>query len=284
MRILLAVVAAWLCACASFSTLKTARAIDQGTSQVAVSVGAIGVTLPKDAPSNGTRKDQVQVVPQFELSARYGIADGFDLGVKVWALGGEVNSTISLVRSASFDLALAPSVGLIDYSYTDSNNNTTQVVEVFGKLPLLFGLRFGPGNEDELVFGPEIIAVAVAAGDDYNNTYSTSGALAGGLIGISFKVNRWLRVMPELTVLTPISSFPTPSSYSTPGDQVIQHWGDPKSVFYQIALGFAWGDDGFEHPRYAPPPRDYYRPAPRYYAPPPNAYPPPPAAPYRGDE
>jgi hypothetical protein len=277
--------------CASFSTFKTARALDQGQTQVTFSGSAIVDTIPYN---DGTGRQYVRGDPQFELGVRYGIVDGFDLGVKVWSLGGEINSTISIVRSRYFDLALAPSVGLVNYSYDSAcdafgdNCNTINVLELFAKVPLLFGVRFGPQQEHELVFGPEVVPITVLTGDDYGNGTSSSGLLLGGVLGVSIKTTPWLRIMPELTVLTPVVHYfdgTDSSGVYESGYGLINGYGRAGSVLYQAGLGFSWGGDGFEHPRYVPPPRreyrDYYPPPPRY-APPPPGYPPPP--PPRSDD
>ncbi len=265
--------------------MKTARAIDPGTSQVTFSGGVVGANVPYD---DGSGRVHRPAGPQFELGVRYGIADGFDVGAKVWALGGELNSTISLVRSRVFDLALAPSIGLVSYNYgTDCDSfgyncdDAIDVLDLFLKVPLLFGVRFGAQQEHELVFGPEIVPVFVATGDeDTGNSVATSGVLLGGVLGVSLKATPWLRVMPEVTVLTPVSGYFVPPDSE---ENYINSYGRSGSIFYQIGLGFSWGDDGFGRPRYVPPPRrEYYPPPPPGYAPPPPGYVPPP--PYRGDE
>ena len=282
LRSALAVVAGCFLGCASFSTFKTARALDQGQTQVTLSGGVIADTVPSHDASGS---QYVEAAPQFELGIRYGIVDGFDLGAKVWSLGGEINSTISLVRSRYFDLALAPSVGLVNYSYdTDcdafGNNcmNNISVLELFAKVPLLFGVRFGPQQEHELVFGPEVVPITVLTGDDYGNSSASSGLLLGGLLGISLKTTPWLRIMPEITVLTPVVHYfdgSDPSGAYEGGYGLINGYGRSGSVFYQAGLGFSWGGDGFEHPRYVPPRREYYPPQPGYTPPPPGYAPPP---------
>jgi hypothetical protein len=281
--------------CASFSTFKTARAIDPGETQVTASGGVIADTVPYN---DGSGRQHTYADPQFELGVRYGIADGFDLGAKVWSLGAELNSTISIVRSRYFDLALAPSVGVVNYSYgidcdaAGYNCDTVNVLELFAKVPLLFGIRFGARQEHEFVFGPEVVPISALSGDDYGNGGTSSGVLLGGLLGVSFKVSPWLRIMPEVTVLTPVVHYFDGSDQNGlyGGYGLINGYGRSGSLFYQAGLGFSWGGDGFGRPRYvAPPQREYYQPPPsRYYppppgyAPPPPAYPPPP--PYRGDE
>jgi hypothetical protein len=251
--------------CASFSTMKTARAIDPGTTQVTAAGSLVGAVVPFD---DGTGRVHRPADPQFELGVRYGIVDGFDLGAKVWSLGGELNSTISLVRSRFLDLALAPSVGLVSYSFgTDCDiygncGNSYNVLELFAKIPLLFGVRFGAWQEHELVFGPEVVPITVLTGDDYGDGDASSGALLGGVLGVSFKCAPWLRIMPEITILAPVAKYFGPAD---PNATYINGYGRSGSLFYQAALGFSWGDDGFGRPRYVPPPRrDYYSPPPGY--------------------
>ena len=278
MRAGLAILAALsFAACASFSTMKTARAIDPGTSQFSMIGSAVGTAVP-NANQNGDGVTRGAVGPQFELAWRYGIIDGFDLGAKLTSLGGELNSTISFVRTNGFDLALAPAVGLTGFTYDDCggclNGNNVGVWEVYGKLALLFGLRFGPHREEEFVFGPEVVPVGFTAVDSAAQT-TTSGStvLVGGVAGVSFRLSPWLRLMPEVTILTPASSFTLPDA---PDVQLFNRFSETNAVFYQLGLGFSWGDDGFGRPRYVPPPRRTYAPPPSYYAPPPN-YPPPPS-------
>ena len=266
MRAALAILAAVsFSACASFSTMKTARAIDPGTSQFSMIGSAVGTTLPNaDGANTATRSS---FAPQFELAARYGIIEGWDLGAKLTSLGGEINSTISLVRGNVFDLALAPAVGTTGYSYNSCNacvngGDTIDVWEVYGKLALLFGLRFGPSREHEFVFGPEVVPISIVSGDeDTGNGTSQTAVLLGGVVGVSFKVSPWLRIMPELTVLTPASNFTIPDA------PLYNRFGENNAIFYQLGLGFSWGNDGFGLRR--PPPR-YYQP--QYYAPPPPQY------------
>jgi hypothetical protein len=264
-------------ACASFSTMKTARAIDPGTSQYSMVGSAVGTTLPNADGSNTATR--TSVAPQFELAARYGIVDGFDLGAKLTSLGVELNSTISLVRGNVFDLALAPAVGTTGYSYNNCNacvngGDTIDVWEIYGKLALLFGLRFGPSHEHEFVFGPEVVPISIVAGDeDTGGGTSQTVVLVGGVAGVSFKVSPGLRIMPELTMLTPASNFTIPDA------PLYNRFGEKNAIFYQLGLGFSWGNDGFGLRR---PPRPRYQP--QYYAPPqqqeyapPPTYPPPPA-------
>jgi hypothetical protein len=115
---------------------------------------------------------------------------------------------------------------------------------------LLFGLRFGPWGSDEFVFGPEVIPIfsteatsptAQETSSLYSNppaTTSQTGALLGGLVGVSLRVSPWLRVMPELTVLANAATFPDSS------DQLVRTYGTSGAVFYQLGIGIALGDDG----------------------------------------
>lgn len=276
MKAALAIVfAGTFCACASFSTMKTARAIDPGTSQVSLSGSVVGTTLP-NAAGAGT-PTQSQFEPQFEVAWRYGIVSGLDLGLKLTSLGGELNSTISLVRTSGFDLALAPAVGVTGYSFCEgcyqngNGGNNVDVWELYGKFPLLFGIRFGPSRMHEIVVGPEVVPISVVSGIEGSGQGSSQTAvLIGGVLGVSLKLSPWLRIQPEITLLTPVTNFDIPDA------PLYNRFGATNALFYQLGLGFAWGNDGFERPRYAPPERYYAPPPPRYAPPPPQYYPPQP--------
>ncbi len=273
---LASVLAGSFCACASFSTMKTARAIDPGTSQFSLMGGAVGASVPNAFGDNLTR---AAFAPQFELAWRYGIVEGLDLGMKLSSLGGEVNSTISLVRSAGFDLALAPAAGVTGYSFLDcpgcvGGGNNVDVWEFYLKVPLLFGIRFGPHRMHEIVLGPELVPLSVSYGSNGTAGVSQTALLIGGVFGVSLKLSPWLRIQPEVTILTPVGA-----NFDLPNAPLYDRFGATNAIFYQLGLGFAWGNDGFERPRYTPPRERYYeRPPPQRYAPPPQPedYPPQP--------
>ena len=104
--------------CASYSSLKEARALEPGAVRVDLAGGAI-TALPRSGataylrgarPSPRDDSEMAQTKPAFELQVRYGIANGFDVGLKTNLSSLELNSTVQLVRGARFDLALAPAI------------------------------------------------------------------------------------------------------------------------------------------------------------------------------
>jgi hypothetical protein len=229
-------------ACASFSTLKTPRAIDPGTHQLTAAVDLVAVPIA----AAGSTTNAPQLAPQIEIAGRWGVVEGFDLGAKLWNLGGEVSSTISLLRSPSLDLAIAPSIGLqedfgvLGYQTSCPSQGCgpqPNGLVLFGKLPLLMGVPLGFGHQ--LVFGPEAVAASALDNSAVIGSANRVGLLVGGAVGISVKLTPHLRMMPEVTVLTPAIGFFSPQI------SVLDRFGQPGSVLFQGALGFSFGNDGY---------------------------------------
>lgn len=130
-------------------------------------------------------------------------------------------------------------MGVANYTLstcTSCSSQESSTWEIFGKLAVLVGVRIGAERQHEVVVGPELVPISVQ---------SIGGArglvLLGGLAGVSLKVTSFMRVMPELTVLTPVQSLPTvdPPLYN--------RFGEPQAIFLQLGANLSFGNDGF-HP------------------------------------
>jgi len=174
-----------------------------------------------------------------------------DRGFKAWSAGGEVNSTISLVRSRPFDLAIAPSVGLqwnggglweghpVCPAGSTTCSLTPTGVELFAKVPVLAGIPLPFGHE--LVFGPEVVVVGAMESNAIINAFQDggrAGVLAGGMAGVSIQLPHGMRLMPELTVLTPAVGF------FTPPYAAMDSFGGRGAVVIEAAVGFSFGGGG----------------------------------------
>jgi hypothetical protein len=241
----------FLSGCPSFTNLKTARGLDQGEFQFTAAPGVFVAALPAAAASPG--ESTTIPLPQLDLAARYGIVDGFDLGLKVWLGGVEIDSTISLLRGG-FDLALAPGIGFFGIGASNGNDSGS-IFEVPIYIPLLAGINVGYGHQ--FVFGVEAIpniVFASASSSDSNGTSTASGTevelFLGGTVGFSFKLGASFRIMPEVNVFVPLVAAAV--SNGSGASQI----GYSGTVIFQGALGFSFGGDGFnKHPSYvaAPP-------------------------------
>jgi hypothetical protein len=203
---------AGLAACPSFVNLQTARALDKGEYEVTSAAGIIGTTSnTPNAAAGGAQ-------PTMTLLGRFGVGDGLDFSLKVEpVLGAALGSTIQLIRG-KVDVALTPSVGyfLTPGPITYGTNLSVEKLSLQPtyaaipiSLPLLLGYNLG--HETQIVFGPAFDAAVVlsqaiyqpAAGSPSRTTGGTE-LFVGGTLGVSFKVAKNIRVMPEIDVTRPV--------------------------------------------------------------------------------
>lgn len=198
--------------CASYSSFKEARALEPSAFRVDVA-GTVITALPASGATaylRGARpfptddSQMAKTKPALELQVRYGIARGFDLGLKTNLSSLELNGTVEIVRGARFDLALAPVIRVDSYSFNiiiihDEGWRMTTL-----KLPLLADIRFGSAGQHALIFGPAI-ARAWGTGTDRNSGYSIGAVLAGGTVGLSLANGPDFRIFPEVAIYTTVA-------------------------------------------------------------------------------
>jgi hypothetical protein len=225
--------------CVSYSSFKEARALDAHQVRVDVAAGFTH-TLPQDGATaylggassvrNSTEEPRDVVNP--EVQVRYGLVDGFDLGVKTGLSNVELNSTIQLVRGTTFDLALAPAAQLAIGTNMDDEGWMAELL----KLPLLADLRFCHG-ECAFVLGP---AVAFETGNGLNkNQHGLDALLLGTSLGLSFPIAPYLRLMPEVSVYTAV--FGKGIALSPDVVRVSPDVGPWKPTFIQAGMALSFG-------------------------------------------
>ncbi len=206
---LFAIVAcALLTGCPSFATLKTARALDPGQLQMTGAMEVLGMT----APTNKANPGLGGVRPTIIVAGRYGVAQGFDVGVRLEVVAGiSADTTIQLVRSGPVDISLGPGAGYfqapgpIAYGPRPIEVLATEPLYTIwsATVPLLVGFNFGQGNQ--VVLAPRVTTYFVQAGDG-GGQWRQGGieTFLGGSLGVSLKLSPTLRVMPELDVTSPV--------------------------------------------------------------------------------
>jgi hypothetical protein len=195
-----------LTGCPSFATLKTARALDPGQLQVTAASEVLGMAAPSGKGVGGVKPDMIAAM-------RYGVADGFDVGVRLEPVEGvSADTTIQIVRSRAIDVALGPGGGYfqapgpIGYEPKAIEELATSPLYTIwsASVPLLVGFNFPGGHQ--LVVAPRATAYFAQPGNPGGNP--TPGGVeifAGGSLGLSIKTSHALRVMPEIDVTKPVA-------------------------------------------------------------------------------
>jgi len=245
--LVLAVALAWA-GCPSFSTLQTPRTVPEGELRFAALAGGAGALSDEEGP--GPRS------AQFELSARYGLSDSVDVGVKLYSLGIEAGVKWLMLRGP-IDIAIAPAVS---YASFDDQMGTS-FNAFYAHLPLMFGwnisdrvtLSFGP----KLMFGYQFRSGDVVRDD----LLLIDGMLVGLYVSVPIRIGRAFWIAPEVNAYTNVTN-------GAVGDITI----------YQGGLAFMFGgaeervadpddDDARAEPPAAPPNAYSEEPAPMQQAP-----------------
>lgn len=216
---------ALLAGCPSFTTMGTARTLDEGKGQFFVATGAVSMRDFQTDASTGASTSFT--VPTFELGGRYAVSDRAEVGGKVWPFGAELNTKFALVRSptpeAGVSLALAPAASVYAFSLADSRNATYLWLHA----PFLVGFAMPGGSE--LTIGPRLSDMLVSGGGTTVNTL-----WAGGSLGFAWRAGKGFRILPEVSASWPVTT-------SLRGTGVSDF--EPKGGVVQANLGFLIGGE-----------------------------------------
>jgi hypothetical protein len=167
-----------------------ARTLEKGHTQVFLAPQVVGVQMRLA----GGDPYATFVMPQFELGLRHGVADGLELGGKLWALGAQLEGKVQLARGA-VDLALGPGV-----SYVGFRSDGDRFRVVTAGLPLLVGFNAADGSQ--FVLAPKLVyqTYQAPATDTFRFLF------LGSSLGYAWRAGERIHVLPELTVLYPVAN------------------------------------------------------------------------------
>jgi len=173
-------VAALCCGCSSYGLFGTARVLQPGKFQPYVAPQISGAVSPKGAA----------VLPQFELGARYGVADGWDLGARFWYAGAAFEARRQLLLSTG---RWRPDLSLLgQLSFSAPNTGGVQVAFLIG-LPL--------HDRVQLVIAPRIVYEMWLRPNPARRPLMAM--LLGTSVGVAFTLHQRLTLIPEATLVFP---------------------------------------------------------------------------------
>ena len=169
--------------------------------------GTVGTSLTEvetTDPNTGKVTKSLTVLPDIEMGIRQGLAEHLELGGRIWLLelSGRVDLKWQAIASKTFDLAIAPGLGLGIPAPWWANpiafGHGTSIDPLRWHLPVLLGFHLGP---HELLLGSQLIAYL------YFSPHSENGASPrlvylsyGGTLGFDIDVGRRGHVVPEVDV------------------------------------------------------------------------------------
>lgn len=182
-----------LAACATpAQNMTRARALEPGQVELG---GSLGVFVAEEEEREGFDDASGAAAPDLGFRARFGLADGVDLGVTATSSFWfyiRVDAKLQLVDTAAFALALDPSIG----SYPLLSASAAPVVEL--RVPLLMDIELGGGVA--LVLGPSYTTGPYIEGDgDVRFEHAV-----GGSVGVWIPITETVRLLPEVQILAPL--------------------------------------------------------------------------------
>jgi hypothetical protein len=252
-------------------SVQRAETLGKGNFEFGVEPGTwIGIV------TNQALGDSNVYLPAFNLSARFGLSDRVDLGVKTGTTGLEGNAKFMLTDPANnFVISLAPSIGGAGIA-ASSGGTSAAVGFVNIAVPVLIGLKFG---EHELTFGPRLnnFLVFAGAGTSSGVVYSF---LPGVSVGFAARITDFFELMPEVAFGFPVAGAGTATSGGQSGSVAAITAGNSAILTFTVGVKFGrlkkHGANA-EPPAETSPPPPPPVPAPDQSLPPPP--PPPPPAP-----
>jgi hypothetical protein len=177
-------------------------------------------------------------VPQLETGARLGLGNGWDVGVKGWLLGGQLEAKKELFASGPHVLSLGAAAGLVHGNV--GNGVSASNYYVFS-LPLFYGVRF---RGSELVISPRLTHVMVPANSIAAGTAGGNALYAGGSVGIAIRLAEGVYLMPEVSwALTLRLAGTGPGILHSSLDEEDTSAPEGRLRFLQFGVGFLFGTD-----------------------------------------
>jgi hypothetical protein len=212
--------------CVSVSQVQTADTLGSGKFQFGIEPGVGGAAVISDDVGGGSI-----YYPHVDLSARYGVSDSVDLGVRFGSSLVELQSKFLLTdpRDPGKAISLAPSVSGVFLGSGDSDSSISYVNVA---LPLLVGFKTSGGSE--FVLGPRVTGTRLS-GSALEDNAAVNILSVGASVGYALRVTEGFRLMPEVGVSVPVLGEVNTSQSDS---EVASGFG---GGFVQFKLGFLFG-------------------------------------------
>ncbi len=197
----LGAIAALCTGCPNPNTYGTPRTTPVG--KISHTIAAEGFRYGIDSTKLGGRDNSATwpSAPSYQL--RVGVLDTLDIGARVANLssfGADVKW--NFIKSEVFDMAFDPGVQVFHIS-ASSGDATSSFTEVFGHIPLIFGINAG----DSVTFVPTagvtygMASATASSGSDASAAAMIDGLMFRGGLGINFRISPKFAMQPEVTYL-----------------------------------------------------------------------------------
>ncbi|MFA5623492.1 MAG: hypothetical protein WC966_00330 [Bradymonadales bacterium] len=137
--------------------------------------------------------------PNFEAAIRYGVADNFDIGLKLNFLGAQIGAKYQLLRG-NFDLSLGLEAGY-QWVRTGGMDDPSSHVLSF-QLPVYMEYHINPFVG--ISFGPKFLGIYVPKTDERTEIWGSSAFYTGLMLGLPLRLAPGITLLPEVNVYASI--------------------------------------------------------------------------------
>jgi hypothetical protein len=188
---LLAIISA---GCASLSNMQTADTLGRGNFQVGVETGVLSAASTSAPVGDGNPS----WLPHVDVSARFGVSEGVDLGLRAGLSFLELQGKFLFTKPGErIAVSFAPTAGgLLLGGSASTSSSLVGLLNI--ALPVLIGFKTSGGSE--FVLGPRVQNLVLLAG-----TSTVYGVGVGGSIGFAIRFTDNFGLMPELSLVVPVA-------------------------------------------------------------------------------
>lgn len=209
--------------CATAVNVQRASTVGKGNFEGGIEPGVWG------AVGSAGGSTAAGILPHVDFAFRYGLAERFDLGVRLGSSFVEAQfKGMFTDPDSSFVVSLAPQVGGIFVGGVSTGGSSTGSAGILNiGVPLMLGLKWGAGHE--LVVSPRVQNWLLLGGGSVGYVLGV-----GGSIGNAFQLGENFAIMPEVGVVAPVYA-------SAQGGGAFASTGLNSSVIYTFKLGLLIG-------------------------------------------
>lgn len=195
MRTFFLLTLATLTGCASISNLQMADTLGRGNFQFGIEPGVLGAQSLRP----GAAASESGYFPHVDVSARYGVSEGVDVGVRAGLSFIELQGKFLFTRPGDPHLAvsLAPTVGGL---VLGGGGSAAGIINI--GVPVLVGIKTAGGSE--LVLGPRLQNLVAFGTVGSGTGGAIYGLAAGGSVGFAWRITDNFGLMPEASVVLPV--------------------------------------------------------------------------------
>ncbi|MFT3714207.1 MAG: hypothetical protein QM817_41620 [Archangium sp.] len=174
--------------------MQTADTLGRGNFQVGVETGVLSAASSSAPIGDGNPS----WIPHVDVSARFGVSEGVDLGLRAGLSFLELQGKFLFTKPGErVAVSFAPTAGGLLLG--GSGSSASSIVGLLNVgLPVLIGFKTSGGSE--FVIGPRVQNLVLLAG-----TSTVYGVGVGGSIGFAIRFTENFGLMPEASIVVPVA-------------------------------------------------------------------------------